>query len=122
MPRNHPTRLGVFLRKHRFDIEEYPREMAVKLGITTAHLLLVELGKQRATDALLSKIADLYRLDLNKLQQLAKASNRTHKVELPMDSTPLARFTTATFLENVHSLNKDQLTAVLQIMNVKEPS
>ena len=59
------TRLGKLLRKIRIDRDEYMKNMAERLGITSAYLSAIENGKRNMGNALLEKLAEVYSLPDN---------------------------------------------------------
>lgn len=54
------TAFGKFLRKLRVDRELTLRDMATSLGISSAHLSAMELGKRTIQPQLADKIAAIY--------------------------------------------------------------
>ena len=54
--------LGKALAKIRIDHDERMSDMAKRLGVSTAYLSAVELGKKKITDALLTNVAREYSL------------------------------------------------------------
>jgi transcriptional regulator with XRE-family HTH domain len=57
------TELGKFLRKLRIDHGEVMKEMADRLGFTSAYLSAIELGKRSIPEGFSSKIIGMYGLD-----------------------------------------------------------
>ena len=76
---------GKFLRKLRIDIEITMKEMAKKLGISTAYLSALELGKNKINQNIVKKVIVCFKLDKkqsNELQNAAAKANGEIKIQL----------------------------------------
>ncbi len=67
------TSVGRFLRKTRIDEGEILRDMAKKLGVSSAFLSAVENGKKKLPEAWLPKLEELYSLTPEQITQLKDA-------------------------------------------------
>ena len=66
------TQFGKELRHLRLDRDEKLKDMAGKLGVTTAYLSAVENGNRNIPDSWIEIIADEYQLDENEICRLEK--------------------------------------------------
>ena len=66
------TEFGRELRHIRIDRDEKLKDMAGKLGVTTAYLSAVENGNRNIPDSWIEIIADEYQLDENEICRLEK--------------------------------------------------
>ena len=64
------TEIGKFLRRYRIDNGLLLKDMAGKVGVTSAYLSAVENGKKRPTEDLVGKIINAYDLDSEKAAEL----------------------------------------------------
>ncbi len=67
------TSVGRFLRKLRIDRGEILRDMANRLGVSSAFLSAVENGKKRVPDAWISKLEEYYLLTPEQMEELRTA-------------------------------------------------
>ncbi len=79
-----PTEFGKYLRKLRIDHGEVMKEMADKLGITTAYLSAIELGKRAPLNDLVSQIEQKYGLGQGESERLSSVM-ATSMREVKMD-------------------------------------
>ena len=68
------TSVGRFLRKLRIDKGEILRDMADKLGVSSAFLSAVENGKKKMPDAWISKLQEVYSLSPIQVSELKDAA------------------------------------------------
>lgn len=78
------TRFGKQLRKLRVEEEERLKDMADRLGVTTAYLSAVENGKRAVPDAWIYEIIDQYNLSDNEAKELQDAAYE-NKTDLTID-------------------------------------
>lgn len=64
------TEFGKILRKIRIDNQELLKDMAKKLGVSSAYLSAVETGKRKVPSDWVPKVAALYTLDRESKDEL----------------------------------------------------
>lgn len=64
------TRIGTFLRKLRTEKNEKLRDMATKLGVSSAFLSAVENGKKKAPSSWKKKLSSIYSLSSDQIEEL----------------------------------------------------
>ena len=78
------TRFGKQLRKLRIEKDERLKDMAGKLGVTTAYLSAVENGKRTVPDAWIYDIMEMYDLSDDEARELQSAAYE-NKSDLTID-------------------------------------
>ena len=80
---NATTPIGKYLRKYRIDAGLNLKEMAEKIGISSAYLSSIEIGKKRCSDDFLNTLMVHYP-DMNHdtLKALIQVSQPTYKLNL----------------------------------------
>lgn len=73
------TELGKELRKMRIDRGEVLKNMADKLGMTSSYLSAIECGKRNIPNGFITKIADIYNLNLTEKRILELAQEKSVK-------------------------------------------
>ena len=71
------TEFGKALRKIRIDRQQLLKDMANKLGVSSAYLSAVENGKRRMPQDWVSKIASIYSLDSDAQADLQNAADNS---------------------------------------------
>ena len=71
------TEFGRALRKLRLDESEILRDMAVKLGISTAYLSAIENGKRPIPRGFIDSISDAYTLGDDERKELKRAIDKS---------------------------------------------
>lgn len=66
------TEIGKYLRKLRIENDETGKIMAIKLGITSAYLSAIELGKRKITDEVRDEIIWTYGLNDEQIIELKR--------------------------------------------------
>lgn len=74
------TSIGKFLRKLRIDNEEILKDMAEKLGVSSAFLSAVENGKKKMPEGWSEKLKNLYSFSPEQEEELQKAIIDTNNV------------------------------------------
>lgn len=69
------TSYGKILRKIRIDHEEILKDMATKLGITSAYLSAIENGKRVIPSDLTMRLGEIYKLSLDDKLKLEEAED-----------------------------------------------
>ncbi|WP_455480466.1 helix-turn-helix domain-containing protein [Bartonella sp. B12(2025)] len=103
------TSFGKILRKLRIDRSERLFDMAQKLGVSSAFLSSVEIGKKSAPARMVEKIIELYALDQDTASLLRKADDacRTSFTIRPSDS--LSREVAGMFVRNFNRFSQHDL-------------
>jgi transcriptional regulator with XRE-family HTH domain len=73
------TEFGQYLRKLRIDCNEFLKNMADKLGVTSSYLSAVETGKRNIPDGWVDRIGQLYELDMVEQDALRVAATNSAK-------------------------------------------
>lgn len=90
---------GKFCRKLRIDRDEFLKDMAEKLGVTSSYLSAVENGKRRVPQEWKDKIIQIYDLDEDQQNELTLSMQESKK-ELKID------------ISNYNNEDKQVLTAL----------
>ncbi|MDR1840855.1 MAG: helix-turn-helix domain-containing protein [Holophagales bacterium] len=100
---------GRELRKLRLDFGEVLKDMANKLGFSSAYLSAIEVGKRNIPADLINRLAELYKLDDKTVQHLEKAKEQqAKKVNLDLSSaTPRQRDVALVFARSFKELDDD---------------
>ncbi len=67
------TRIGTFLRQLRTEKKEKLRDMAIKLGVSSAFLSAVENGKKKVPSSWTKKLSELYALSNEQIEELKES-------------------------------------------------
>ena len=113
------TRLGKLLRKIRIDRDEYMKNMAERLGITSAYLSAIENGKRNMGNALLEKLAEVYSLPEDALNELKEAAIQSKdKIEIGVASASENKqnvaWTLARKFDDLSDRQIDQIQKILE--------
>ena len=116
------TRVGQFLRKIRIDHGEILRDMAERLGVSSAFLSAVENGKKRMPEAWLTKLEALYSLDAKQVEELKEAVLETNGIiELDIrNSSTRNRQLAISFARRFDSLDEDTARKISRILNKRK--
>ncbi|MCA3991426.1 helix-turn-helix transcriptional regulator [Vibrio vulnificus] len=110
------TAFGKFLRKLRVEQELVLREMAESLGVSSAQLSAMELGKRTIQPNLAKKIVDTYGVSsVQEVEQLIDVSQPTLKTDLTSGNDK-QRETMIMFARAFDELSDDQLKSVQEII------
>lgn len=112
------TRLGKLLRKIRIDRDEYLKNMAEHLGVTSAYLSAIENGKRNMSDALLDRLAEVYSLTSEALTDLKEAAATSKgKVEIGVADTSEDKKSVAwAFARKFDDLSDKQISEIKKIL------
>ena len=112
------TSVGKFLRKLRIDRGEILRDMARKLGVSSAFLSAVENGKKNMPEAWLSKIEKLYSLTLAQVAELKDAMiDSRETIELNIRNTSSRnRQLAITFARQFDALDEETAQKIFSIL------
>ncbi len=110
------TAFGKFLRKLRVEQELVLRDMAESLGISSAQLSAMELGKRTIQPALAKKIVDIYGVaSVEEVEQLIDVSQPAIKTDLTSGNDK-QRETMIMFARAFDELSNEQLKSVQEII------
>lgn len=112
------TELAKLLRRIRLDRDEYLKDMAHNLGITSSYLSAIENGKRNLTRALLEKICVQYQLPSDTRQKLECAvSQFQKKIEIDLaDSSDEKQSFAWGFARKFNELSDDQIYEIKKII------
>lgn len=117
------TAFGKFCRKLRIDNGDLLKDMANSLGVSAAYLSAVEVGKRNVPEDWVSRIAEIYGLAENELNEMKEAYEQTItqvKIDLSGDS-PNRRQTAMVFAREFKEFDDEGLAELLETMkNLKK--
>ena len=113
------TEFGKALRRIRLDSNELLKDMADKLGVSSAYLSAVENGKKKATLSMLKQIIEIYNLTTNEEEQLRDAFQRSQD-EIRVDTSGMARDRqdlAMVFARKISTIDDESIEEILNILN-----
>ena len=116
------TSVGKFLRKLRIDNAEVLRDMAAKLGVSSAFLSAVENGKKKVPKKWVKTISDLYSLTSTQISDFENAIDESSEtIELDIREAPLEnRKLAITFARAFNSLDETAIGKIQSIIDNRE--
>jgi len=110
---------GKELRKLRLDFGEVLKDMANKLGFSSAYLSAIEVGKRNIPDDLINRLTAIYSLDASNVQILERAKSEQIKgVNLDLDSAlPHQRDVALVFARRFKELDDDTTHKIMRLIN-----
>ena len=116
------TEFGKALRKIRVDRQQLLRDMADKLGVSSAYLSAVETGKRRIPQDWVSKIASIYSLSCEEQADLQSAAdNSFFDVTISLvNASEQKRNAVLSFARALDGLNDEDLKRIMASMKGKE--
>ncbi len=113
------TEYGKQLRKIRVDNEEVLKDMAERMGVTSAYVSAIEIGKRPIPENFTNLIIQKYGLNEVQSEALRVAEERSLTVlKLEMkDSSSVKRQTAAVFAREFENLNEDTANKILKILS-----
>lgn len=116
------TEFGKALRKIRIDRQQLLRDMADKLGVSSAYLSAVETGKRRIPQDWVSKIASIYSLSCEEQADLQSAAdNSVFDVTISLvNASEQKRNAVLSFVRALDGLNDEDLKRIMASMKGKE--
>ena len=116
------TEFGKALRKIRIDRQQLLRDMADKLGVSSAYLSAVEPGKRRIPQDWVSKIASIYSLSCEEQADLQSAAdNSVFDVTISLvNASEQKRNAVLSFARALDGLNDEDLKRIMASMKGKE--
>jgi len=116
------TEFGKILRKLRIDRQELLRDMAKKLGVSSAYLSAVETGKRKIPADWCQKIVSLYKLPHGIAQELMWAYDLSaQEVRIPLlYASTLKKETAISFAKALDGLDDKTLKKIMRVVNEKK--
>lgn len=115
------TSLGIALRKLRLDRHELLRDMAKKLGVTSAFLSSVETGRKKAPTKLVNKICELYELNDSERQEIVTAAERSmQEVKINLSNVSSSQQEVAvSFAKALSGLTDDDISKIMRVFEAR---
>ncbi len=116
------TNYGKVLRKIRVDRDELLKDMAGKIGITSAYLSSIENGKRQIPTGLTRAIAEKYELNHETIKKLEEAEDNT-RTSIQFDFTDANENQKTTVLKlarQFSDLSDEQLAEIRRILSRKD--
>ena len=116
------TNYGKVLRKIRVDRDELLKDMAGKLGITSAYLSSIENGKRQIPTGLTRAITEKYELNHATIKKLEEAEDNT-RTSIQIDFTDANENQKNTVLKlarQFSDLSDEQLAEIRRILSRKD--
>lgn len=112
------TPLGKLLRKLRIERDEYLRDMAEHLNITSSYLSAIENGKRRMPLDYIERIGKSYGLPPEQFAQLREAaSHEQQRVEIKLEAASAQKkYAALAFARDFDKLSDDQLEEIRKII------
>ncbi|MFV0520721.1 MAG: helix-turn-helix transcriptional regulator [Lachnospirales bacterium] len=115
------TEFGKILRKIRIDNDEILKNMAEKLGVSSAYLSAVEVGKRYIPEDWVTEIVDLYEINENsecelKLSYYASIKNTIFNIE---NSSDLKRKTALIFARTFDEIDEETIEKIFNLLHKK---
>ncbi|MBQ9551575.1 MAG: helix-turn-helix transcriptional regulator [Clostridia bacterium] len=116
------TSVGRFLRKLRIDRGEILRDMANRLGVSSAFLSAVENGKKKVPDTWISKLGKYYSLSAAQIEELKTAIiESSDTVELNIrNASPANRQLAVSFARQFDELDEETAQKLFDILHRNE--
>jgi len=110
---------GRELRKLRLDFGEVLKDMANKLGYSSAYLSAIEVGKRNIPADMIERLAELYDLGVGIVHQLEEAKEQQIKeVSLDLGSAlPHQRDLALVFARRFAEFDVDTTNKIMRLMN-----
>ena len=116
------TEFGKILRKIRIDNQELLKDMAKKLGVSSAYLSAVETGKRKVPNGWVTKVANLYALDEESKDELELACERSaQEVKISLaKATGLQREAALSFAKALEGLDDQKLRKIMEVVDERK--
>ena len=113
------TSLGKFLRILRLQRGEILKNMADRLGVSSAFLSAVENGKKKMPVLWFERLRDLYALDESQMGELRRANlETTNQVELNLkNATPPQRELAILFARQFNDIDEETSMQIANLLN-----
>lgn len=108
------TPFGKEIRKYRIDLEVSLKDMAERLGVTSAFLSALESGKKPIPEPFIGKVAAFFDIkDFKHLKELAEASQPKLTIGL-VGKNAKAREVAAVFARSFDTMSEKELDTLLK--------
>jgi len=116
------TEFGKLLRKIRIDRSEILKNMADALGISSAYLSAIEVGKRAIPFDFVRQIQKVYSLGAKTIEELQEAADRTtQSIKLNLVSVPPNKRNAAlVFARNFESMDNATAQNILKLFDKEE--
>ncbi len=116
------TDLGKELRKIRISNDEYLKDMASKLGITSAYLSAIENGKREPTKRFIDTLFSVYNISLNEQKDLIQAFHSTiDNISINLSNQSQEHKDLGlVFARKFDGLSDDQVKMLIKILNKED--
>ena len=113
------TTFGKFVRKLRIDRGKVLGDMAAALGLSSAYLSAVEIGKKNVTDQLVNGVVTYFSLDAKTASELrVAAANSQASVKIDLQDSPeMERILVSSFARKVRDLSPNQQDDLFNFLN-----
>lgn len=112
------TEFGKILRKLRIDRQEFLRDMAKKLDVSSAYLSAVETGKRKAPESWVDTIIKQYELTGTMVSELRLAYEQSaQEVKIPLNNISATRRNAVlSFAKALDGLDDEKLAKIMAIV------
>lgn len=112
------TEFGKFSRKLRIDNGELLKDMAKKLGVTSAYLSAVEVGRRKIPEKWLEMIQHLYNITPNEVEIMYNAYEHSiNEVKIDLSNqSPTYKETAMMFARELNNFEEDDVKELLEKM------
>ncbi len=116
------TLLGKELRKIRINNDEILKDMASKLGITSAYLSAIENGKREPTKKFMDTLFSIYNISKNEQQNLIQAYQSTiESINISLSNQSKEHKDLGlVFARKFDGLTQEQIDKLIKILNKEE--
>ncbi len=116
------TELGKELRKIRINNNERLKDMASKLGITSAYLSAIENGKREPTNKFMDTLFSIYSISSEDIRNLTQAFQSTvDSININLSNqTQEHKDLGLVFARKFDDLTQDQIDKLIKILNKEE--
>ena len=116
------TNYGKILSNIRIDRDERLKDMAAKLGITSAYLSSIENGKRQIPDNMTASVAEIYQLNQTTIAELEKAEDDTRtNIQISFaDANANQKATVLKLARQFSNLSDEQLAEIRKILSRKD--
>lgn len=116
------TSFGKFIKIFRIKRHEYLKEMAQKLGVSSAFLSAVETGKKRIPEDWIEKIIDLYQLSGSEKDELILSFEETNQsIKIDITDVSLVKMSVAhVFARTFEKMDDREAQVLLDFLEKEE--
>ncbi|MCL1998859.1 MAG: helix-turn-helix domain-containing protein [Turicibacter sp.] len=116
------TEFGKRLRIMRINRGDILKDMADKLGMSSAYLSAIETGRRNVPEDLVERVSEMYSLDVTEYRELKDLTDRAIKnINVNIGNADTARRNAALiFARNFNDMDKETAQKLVKILNKKE--